>query len=101
MIKPSIFDTDILSVFFRGNTKVISKFDEHLKAYGFITLSIISYYEILNGLLFKDAKKQLEKFEAFVELNRVIPLTLPMAKTAAAIQADLRKRGKEIGHTDT
>ena len=101
MIKPSIFDTDILSVFFRGNTKVISKFDEHLKAYGFITLSIISYYEILNGLLFKDAKKQLEKFEAFVELNRVIPLTLPMTKTAAAIQADLRRKGKEIGHTDT
>ncbi len=101
MIKPSIVDTDILSEFFRGNTKVISKFDEHLKAYGFITLSIISYYEILNGLLFKDAKKQLEKFEAFVELNRVIPITLPMAKTAAAIQADIRKRGKEIGHTDT
>ena len=24
-----------------------------------------------------------------------------MAKTAAAIQADLRKKGTEIGHTDT
>jgi tRNA(fMet)-specific endonuclease VapC len=88
-----MFDTDILSEFLRGNSKVIAKVDEHLKEYGFINLSIITYYEILNGLLYKDAKKQLAKFEEFVELNKVIPLTMPMAKTAAIIQADLRKKG--------
>ena len=101
MIKASILDTDILSEFLRGNPKVIEKVDEHLKDYGFINLSIITYYEILNGLLYKDAKKQLLKFEEFVALNKVIPLTLRMAKTAAFIQADLRKKGTEIGHTDT
>ena len=41
------------------------------------------------------------RFEDFVGLNKVIPLTLPMAKAAAIIQADLRKKGTEIGHTDT
>lgn len=101
MIKPAILDTDILSEFLRGNPKVIEKVDEHLKEYGFISLSIITYYEILNGLLYKDAKKQLVRFEDFVALNKVIPLTLRMAKTAAFIQADLRKKGAEIGHTDT
>ena len=100
-MKPSMLDTDILSEFLRGNLKVIAKVDEHLKEYGFISLSIITYYEILNGLLYKDARKQLSKFEEFVELNKVIPLTLPMAKNAATIQADLRKKGTEIGHTDT
>jgi tRNA(fMet)-specific endonuclease VapC len=100
-MKPSMLDTDILSEFLRGNSKVIAKVDEHLKEYGFITLSIITYYEILNGLLYKDARKQLEKFEDFVSLNKVIPLTLRMAKNAAMIQADLRKKGTEIGHTDT
>ncbi len=100
-MRPSMLDTDILSEFLRGNLKVIAKVDEHLKEYGFISLSIITYYEILNGLLYKDARKQLSKFEEFVELNKVIPLTLPMAKTAATIQADLRKKGTEIGHTDT
>lgn len=64
-------------------------------------MSIITYYEILNGLLYKDARKQLARFEEFVELNIVIPLTIPMAKTAAKIQADPRKKGTEIGHTDT
>jgi tRNA(fMet)-specific endonuclease VapC len=100
-MKPSMLDTDILSEFLRGNPKVISKVDDYLKVYGFINLSIITYYEILNGLLFKDARKQLSSFEAFIELNKVIPLTTSMAKTAAKIQADLRKKGTEIGHTDT
>jgi tRNA(fMet)-specific endonuclease VapC len=100
-MKPSMLDTDILSEFLRGNPKVIARVDEHLKEYGFISLSIITYYEILNGLLYKDARKQLAKFEEFVELNKVIPLTLRMARSAAVIQADLRKKGTEIGHTDT
>jgi tRNA(fMet)-specific endonuclease VapC len=100
-MKASMLDTDILSEFLRGNSKVISKVDEHLKEYGFINLSIITYYEILNGLLYKGAKKQLAKFEEFVELNKVIPLTMRMAKMAANIQVDLRKKGAEIGHTDT
>lgn len=100
-MKSSMLDTDILSEFLRGNPKVIEKVDEHLKEFGFISLSIITYYEILNGLLYKDARKQLRRFEDFVALNKVIPLTLPMAKTAATIQADLRIKGTEIGHTDT
>lgn len=100
-MKPCMLDTDILSEFLRGNPKVINKVDDHLKEYGFISLSIITYYEILNGLLYKDARKQLTRFEDFVALNKVIPLTLRMAKAAAVIQADLRKNGSEIGHTDT
>jgi tRNA(fMet)-specific endonuclease VapC len=100
-MKPSMLDTDILSEFLRGNPNVIAKVDEHVQNYGFINLSIITYYEILNGLLYKHAKKQISRFEEFVTLNNVIPLTVRMAKTAAIIQADLRRKGAEIGHTDT
>ncbi len=100
-MKPSMLDTDVLSEFLRGNPQVINKVDGRLKEFGFISLSIITYYEILNGLLYKDARKQLTRFDDFVSLNKVIPLTIPMAKTAAAIQAELRKKGTEIGHTDT
>ena len=96
-----MLDTDMLSEFFRNNPKVVLKVDEHLKEFGFISLSIITYYEILNGLLYKDAKKQLIRFNEFVELNTIIPLTLPSAKIAANIKANLRKKGNEIGHTDT
>ncbi len=91
-MKPSLLDTDILSEFLRGNPIVITKVDDQLKEYVFISLSIITYYEILNGLSYKDARKQMVRFEKFVELNKVIPLTLRMSKTAAAIQADLKKK---------
>jgi tRNA(fMet)-specific endonuclease VapC len=100
-MKSALIDTDTLSEFLRGNSNVLSKMDEYLREYGFISLSIITYYEILNGLYYKDARKQLVKFEEFTELNKVIPLTVPMAKAAAVIQAELRKKGNEIGHTDT
>jgi len=97
----SLLDTDILSEFLRGNEKVIEKVDAHASQFGFINLCTITYYEILNGLLYKEAKKQLTRFEDFIELNTVVPLTLVKAKIAAAIQSDLRKKGREIGHTDT
>lgn len=100
-MKQSIIDTDILSEFLRGNPKVIAKVDEHLKEFGFISLSIITYYEILNGLLYKDARKQMARFEEFVTLNKIVPLTVRTVKISANIQADLRKKGTEIGHTDT
>lgn len=100
-MKPAILDTDILSEFLRGNKNVIARTDEYLQEYGAVNLSIITYYEILNGLLYKDARRQLTKFEAFVALNSVIPLTVRTVRISAFIQADLRKKGREIGHTDT
>ena len=100
-MRQSMLDTDILSEFLRGNDKVIRKVDQHLKEHGFVNFSIITYYEILNGLLYKDAKKQMTRFLEFAELNKVIPMTIRTAKIAATIQADLRKKGNVIGHTDT
>lgn len=100
-MNPSIIDTDILSEFLRGNPKVISKIDLYLKEYGNINISVITYYEILNGLFYKDAKKQLKRFQEFAALNNIIPLTVSAAEIAANIQATLRKKGNEIGHTDT
>lgn len=96
-----MLDTDVLSEFLRGNPNVIQNVEAYLEEYDVINLSIITYYEVLNGLLYKDAQKQLKKFEHFVQLNRIIPLSLKSTQVAAFIQADLRKKGTVIGHTDT
>lgn len=99
-MKQAIIDTDTLSYFFRNNLEVIIKLDKYLFEFGFVSISVITYYEVLNGLYFKDAKSQLAKFEQFVELNEVLPLTGKIAKKAAEIFADLRKKGQTIGHND-
>ncbi len=96
-----MLDTDILSAFLRGEPKVISRAEAYLKEHSTLTLSVITYYEMRNGLLYKDAQKQMERFETFVALNHVLPLTTEAARAAANVQADLRKKGAVIGHTDT
>ncbi|MEZ4884509.1 MAG: type II toxin-antitoxin system VapC family toxin [Chitinophagales bacterium] len=99
-MKQAILDTDTVSYYFRDHTKVIEKIDTYLVEHGFVHISVVTYYEIMNGLMYKDARRQLAKFERFVRLNNVIPLTLTSAKVAAGIYANLRKTGKPIGHND-
>lgn len=99
-MKRVIVDTDTISYFFRGNADVVAKFDEHLKEHGFVCMSVVTYYEVLNGLYFKDAKNQLAQFEKFVDLNEVLPLTTAIAKRSAEIYSDLRKKGRTVGHND-
>ncbi len=99
-MKPAIIDTDTTSYFFRNNAKVVAKLDEYLQEHGFVYLSVVTYYEVLNGLYFKDAKNQTAQFEKFVKLNQVLPLTNEIAKKSAKIYADLRKKGQTVGHND-
>jgi tRNA(fMet)-specific endonuclease VapC len=99
-MKEILLDTDVLSEFLRGNPKVTEHINRYLQNFNCLNISIITYYEILNGLLYKDARKQLNKFEDFVKLNKVLPLTLKTVHFSAEIQAELRTKGNEIGHTD-
>lgn len=99
-MKPALVDTDILSEFFRGTPKVVENAETYLRTYDAINFSIITYYEILNGLLYKDAQKKLRSFKDFASLNKILPLTVSAAGRAAEIFADLRKSGQSIGHTD-
>lgn len=61
-MKPALVDTDILSGFLRGTPNVVENDEKYLQSYDAINFSIITYYEVLNGLLYKDAKKQLKSF---------------------------------------
>lgn len=99
-MKQVLVDTDILSEFLRGNHKVIRNVEKYLQFNDAINLSIITYYEILNGLLYKDAKLQLQRFTDFAELNKILPLTISATKKAAEIHAELKRKGQPIGHTD-
>lgn len=99
-MKRALLDTDILSLLLRGNIGVAAKAQVQRQQFGFLCFSIITYYEILNGLLYKDAKSQLTRFKEFALQNEVISLTMEAANQAADIYAKLRKEGQPIGHTD-
>lgn len=99
-MKQAILDTDSVSYFFRGAPQVVDKVDGYLQEHGFVNITVVTYYEVMNGLLYKDAKKQLARFEEFVRLNNVLPLTLQAATISTQVFAELRKTGKVIGHND-
>jgi tRNA(fMet)-specific endonuclease VapC len=84
----------------RNNQDVINNLEKHLIQFGFVYIGVVTYYEVLNGLYFKDAKSQLKKFEHFVELNEVLPLTDKIAKKSAKIYSILRQKGQIIRHND-
>ena len=96
----TLVDTDILSFYFKGYPKVIQQFNEYLNEFDQVNISIITYYEVLGGLRFKRAEKQIRDFEKFVDYNNIIHISEESAKISGDIYADLKQRGITIGTSD-
>ena len=96
----SLIDTDILSLFLRGNANVIKRFKEYLSEYSQLTFSIITYYEIKSGLLFRDSRKQLVSFLEFSKYNSILSVNEHSATISSEIYSDLRKQGLLIDDID-
>lgn len=96
----AIIDTDILSYFFKGDPLVVENFKKYLTEFDLIEISLITYYEILSGLLHKNAHKQLEIFNDFVNENIVISLTEESCKISSEIYSKLRNSGELIDDID-
>ncbi|MBE0655534.1 MAG: type II toxin-antitoxin system VapC family toxin, partial [Bacteroidales bacterium] len=86
--------------YFKGDPDVVKKMVNYLDHYDIIEISLITYYEIMSGLLAKNAFKQLAIFEEFILGNDIIPLTEKSAKISAEIYSSLRQSGNTIDDTD-
>ena len=96
----ALIDTDILSYYFKGDTIVVDNFKKYLAKFDIIEISLITYYEIMSGLLYKNALKQLEVFDDFVSENIVIALTEESCKISSEIYSKLRINGELIDDID-
>ncbi len=96
----SLVDTDILSFYFKGDQRVVDHFNEYLKEFDVINISIITYYEILGGLKFKKAERQIKEFEEFVNNNTIIHMSEESAKISGDVYSDLRQKGITVGTSD-
>jgi tRNA(fMet)-specific endonuclease VapC len=99
-VKPALIDTDILSMFFRGNANVVSQVQAYLAKYRQINLSIVTYYEVLSGLKHRDAQKQLTSFLDFAAQNTILPLTVQSITFSADNYAKLRQDGTPVDDID-
>ena len=100
-MKEVIVDTDTLSFYLKGFPPVVEKLEVYRAEFGYINVPIITHFEILNGLLVKDATKQLANYQAFIRANVIVNLDENSVETSAKIIAFLHKTGQPIGYLDT
>ncbi|MFZ4525579.1 MAG: type II toxin-antitoxin system VapC family toxin [Chlorobium sp.] len=95
-----LIDTDILSYYFKGDEVVIGNFEKYLEQNDLLAISLITCYEIIGGLLAKNALKQLTIFDDFVAENIVVPMTDKSAKISAELYSSLRQNGNIVDDID-
>jgi tRNA(fMet)-specific endonuclease VapC len=96
----ALIDTDILTYFLKGDSDVVQNLNIYLDYYDVLEINLITYYEILSGLLAKNALKQLTVFEDFISENIILPVTEKSIKISAEIYATLRKAGNSLDDVD-
>jgi tRNA(fMet)-specific endonuclease VapC len=99
-VKPALIDTDILSMFFRGNRSITRQFETYIAEHQVIQISIVTYYEILSGLRYRGADRQVSLFLSFVDQNLVLPLTQSSTAISANCYATLRQNGNPVDDID-
>lgn len=92
-----MLDTDTLSALMRGEPLVLRHARAYLADHGKLTISIITRYEILRGLMAKRAAAKLTAFENLCQSLEILSLDDATIVRAAAIYASLRNSGRTIG----
>lgn len=99
-MKKSLLDTNMISYFLRGEKQVVERFREYQTFHSYLTFSVLTYYEIKSGLLYKDAKNLLQQFEILANSSEILPLDIDTSNVASIIYQDLRQRGLLITPID-
>jgi tRNA(fMet)-specific endonuclease VapC len=93
-------DSDILSYYFSGNTKIRDKIAEAIASKEQIALTAINVYEILKGFRWRNNTKKKILFEEFLKLVPVFTIDNDVISLATDIYANLRKSGNVVGDAD-
>jgi len=99
-MKEILIDTDILSYYLSGNSNVVKKILDYLKHYPVLNLSSITYYEILSGLEYKNANRQIADFEKMLSKCKINHVDIKSIKLSAKEYGRLRRKGIIIGNSD-
>jgi len=97
----ALLDTDTLTLFDKRHPQVIRHAALHVRRYGHLIFSELSYYEVTRGLKAIGAAAQLAHFEQFCQAHRILPFSHRAAVMAADVWADLKRRGLLVGEVDT
>jgi tRNA(fMet)-specific endonuclease VapC len=96
-VRKYLLDTNIISYYLKGIENLKEKITSNIDS---LSISIISYYEIISGLQSIDANKRINEFEKFCKLIDIINLDKASILASCKIYASLKKSGKLIDDID-
>ncbi len=97
----SLLDTDILSEVSKAiNPTVTRNATAYRQAYGFLTLSVISVMEVIQGYHRIGAAIRIQAFRNAIAAEEVLLFDQPAADLAGHIAGDLDRVGRPIGRCD-
>jgi len=99
-MKKAHIDTNILSAFMRGNGAVRYKFEQYLQVHNTVTISVISYYEIMRGIKALSNPRKMEAFHEFMSVCEIEDIDSDVAERASDIYETLRREGELIEDAD-
>ena len=95
MMQEALLDTDILNeVLKQRNANVVQKAGDYLAQHQQFAFSSMSWYEILRGLRFKKATRQLTNLTTFCDHSIIYPISDAVLERAC----DLWVEGETAGH---
>jgi len=93
-------DSDVLSYYFSGDTKIHDKIKETINTGEKIALTVMNVYEILKGFKWRKNETKKIMFEKFLETVPIFVIDDSVIELATDIYADLRGNGITIGDAD-
>jgi len=96
-VRKYLLDTNIISYYLKGIENLKEKITGNIDS---LSISIISYYEIISGLQSIDANKRISEFDKFCKLTDIINLDKPSILASCKIYASLKKSGRLIDDID-
>ncbi len=79
---------------------MVEQLTQYSQFHDLLTFSLLTYYEIKSGLLYRDARTLLARFQELAAASEILPLTLTTMNIASTIYADLRAKGLLIPPID-
>jgi tRNA(fMet)-specific endonuclease VapC len=99
-MRKSLLDTNILTAFLKGNQKVVSNISAYLDEFPVLTISVITYYEIIRGLKAINSINKLKTFQSLVEKSEIENINKAIMDRATDIYVNLRRQGTLIEDAD-
>ena len=99
-MKKYCLDTNIISYLLKGNNILYDKLKKEINKGNRIIINVITYYEILRGLLSIKNKKKIEVFEQICDEFDIAEINKNTFEVSANIYVNLKERGKIIEDAD-